>query len=127
MPRPILDEAHRSDAVNEAIAKMHPETIDEIRSAIASNDVVVVGMSVNLSVGRVRGALEKANVPFKYLGYGGYASEWRKRLVIKMWSGWPTYPQVFVKGVLIGGCDETQAALADGSLQKRLGDTSGAV
>ncbi|MDB4998593.1 MAG: Glutaredoxin-related protein [Myxococcaceae bacterium] len=127
MPRPLLDEAHRTDAVNEAISKMHPEILDEVREAIAKNDVVVVGMFGNMNVGRARGALEKAGIPFKYIGYGGYMSEWRKRLVIKMWSGWPTYPQVFVKGVLIGGADETQAAIADGSLKKRLEASSGAV
>ena len=46
---------------------------------------------------------------------GSYVSKWRERLVIKMWSGWPLFPQVFVQGALIGGCDETQAALEDGS------------
>lgn len=24
---------------------------------------------------------------------------------LKVWSDWPTYPQLFVKGELIGGCD----------------------
>jgi glutaredoxin-related protein len=42
-------------------------------------------------------------------------SKWRERLVIKMWSGWPLFPQVFVQGSLVGGCDETLAALEDGS------------
>jgi glutaredoxin-related protein len=128
MPRLLLDEAHRTDAVNEAIAKLHPEVLAEVRDAIASNDVVVVGMAQNPNVGRARKALEKANIPFKYLEYGSYFGEWRKRLVIKMWSGWPTYPQTFVKGVLIGGANETQAAIADGSLAKRLAaPSSGAV
>jgi glutaredoxin-related protein len=38
-----------------------------------------------------------------------------------MWSGWPTFPQVYVKGTLIGGFSETTKELADGSLKKRLG------
>ena len=128
MPRPLLDEAHRTDAVNEAISKMHAEILDEVREAIAKNDVVVIGMAQNPNVGRARKALEKAGMPFKYVEYGSYFGEWRKRLTIKLWSGWPTYPQVFVKGVLIGGADETQAAIADGSLKKRLeAGSSGAV
>ena len=45
----------------------------------------------------------------------------KKRLAIKLWSGWPTFPQVFVRGVLIGGNDETRRAIADGSLKARLG------
>jgi monothiol glutaredoxin len=127
MPRPLLDEAHRTDAVNEAITKLHPEILDEVRDAIAKSDVVVIGMVGNPNVGRAKNALKEANIPLTYIGYGGYFSEWRKRLVIKMWSGWPTYPQVFVKGVLIGGANETQAAIADGSLKKRLEATSDAV
>jgi monothiol glutaredoxin len=31
---------------------------------------------------------------------------WQERLAIKMWSGWSTYPQVFVKGILIGGASD---------------------
>jgi monothiol glutaredoxin len=41
-----------------------------------------------------------------------------------MWSGWPTYPQVFVKGTLIGGYDDTEKMLADGTLMKMLGKES---
>ena len=48
-------------------------------------------------------------------------SEWKKRLAIKLWSGWPTFPQVFVRGTLIGGEELTKAALADGTLRQRAG------
>ena len=40
-----------------------------------------------------------------------------KRLAIKLWSGWPTFPQVFVRGELIGGEDLTKAAIASVALQ----------
>jgi glutaredoxin-related protein len=46
---------------------------------------------------------------------------WKQRLAIKMWSGWPTFPQVFVRGVLVGGFEDTRKALEDGSLKKLLG------
>ena len=42
---------------------------------------------------------------------------------IKLWSGWPTFPQVFVDGTLIGGEDLTKAALADGSLKSSVGSS----
>ena len=32
--------------------------------------------------------------------------QWRKRNALKMWSGWPTFPMVFVKGTLVGGASE---------------------
>ena len=46
---------------------------------------------------------------------------WRERLAIKLWSGWPTFPQVFVKGALIGGFQELKGKLDDGSLKTELG------
>ena len=48
--------------------------------------------------------------------YGSYLGDWRRRLAIKMWSGWPTYPMVFVKGVLVGGSSELQKLLQRGPL-----------
>jgi glutaredoxin-related protein len=39
-----------------------------------------------------------------------------------MWTGWPTFPMVFVKGVLIGGGDETEALVASGELKRTLGE-----
>jgi monothiol glutaredoxin len=41
-------------------------------------------------------------------------------------SGWPTIPQVFVKGELIGGADITEELLASGELQQKLEDELGA-
>ncbi len=35
--------------------------------------------------------------------------------------GWPTSPQVFVDGELIGGCDITSEMYESGELQKKLG------
>jgi monothiol glutaredoxin len=68
----------------------------------------------------VRQALDAAGVAYKYLEYGSYFSKWRERLAIKLWSGWPTFPQVFVRGTLVGGEDLTKQALADGSLKALL-------
>jgi monothiol glutaredoxin len=41
-------------------------------------------------------------------------------------SGWPTIPQVFVKGELIGGADITEELFESGELQQRLDDALGA-
>lgn len=41
-------------------------------------------------------------------------------------SGWPTIPQVFVRGELIGGADITEELLESGDLQKKLDDALGA-
>src|SRR5580658_10950195 len=83
----------------EAAAKMgdfHPEVIREVEAAVKRDAIVVIGMAQNPHVKNVRKALGEAKIPFSYLEYGSYLSEWRKRLAIKLWSGWPTFPQVFV-------------------------------
>ena len=118
--RTILDSSRIHPAAAEKMSSRHAETIREVEKAIAENAVVVVGMAQNPHVKRVRKALKDAGVDFHYLEYGSYLSEWQRRLAIKMWSGWPTFPQVFVRGVLIGGADLTKAAIADGTLRARI-------
>jgi monothiol glutaredoxin len=41
-------------------------------------------------------------------------------------SGWPTIPQVFVKGELIGGADITEELLESGGLAEKIDETLGA-
>ncbi len=118
--RPLLAEDHITDRAREAQAAFGREIVGEVRAAVERDAIVVVGMAQNPVVKRVRRALTDAGLTFTYLEYGSYLSEWRRRLAIKLWSGWPTFPQVFVKGMLFGGHDETAAALADGSLRERL-------
>jgi monothiol glutaredoxin len=40
-------------------------------------------------------------------------------------SGWPTIPQVFVKGELIGGADITEELAASGELEEKLTEALG--
>jgi monothiol glutaredoxin len=40
-------------------------------------------------------------------------------------SGWPTIPQVFVKGELIGGADIVEELASDGELEQKLVDALG--
>jgi glutaredoxin-related protein len=102
------------------MSERHADVVAEVESAVSKNAVVVVGMAQNPHVRKVRQALKDAGIEFTYLEYGSYLSEWGRRLAIKLWSGWATFPQVFVRGVLIGGEDLTKAAIADGTLRARL-------
>jgi monothiol glutaredoxin len=119
--RPVLDDARRTKAAAMRIAAFHADTIEAVRAAVEKDAIVVVGMAQNPFVKKVRVALNEAKIPFTYLEFGSYFSDWKKRLAVKIWSGWPTFPQVFVKGVLVGGHDETKAAIADGSLRTAAG------
>jgi monothiol glutaredoxin len=120
MSRPQLDPSRISPAASTRLAVFHADVVSTVERAVKDSPVVVIGMGGNPHVKKVRAALENAGVAFQYIGYGSYASKWKERLAIKLWSGWPTFPQVFVRGTLIGGEDLTVAALADGSLKKLL-------
>jgi glutaredoxin-related protein len=111
MQRALLE--NHSERASQWMASYHTATVNEVRKAIADHAIVVVGMAHNPSVKKARQTLEKAGLEFQYLEYGNYFSMWRPRLAIKLWSGWPTYPQVFVKGQLIGGGNELRAMLED--------------
>jgi monothiol glutaredoxin len=118
--RIALDPAKITPAAAAKMTEFHAAVVREVKDAIARDAVVVVGMAQNPHVKNVRKALDDAGVKYKYLEYGSYFSAWRERLAIKLWSGWPTFPQVFVRGVLLGGEELTKAALADGSLRKAI-------
>jgi glutaredoxin-related protein len=108
------------------MSAFHADVVREVEAAVQRDAVVVVGMAQNPHVKNVRKALGDAKIPFTYLEYGSYFSEWKKRLAIKLWSGWATFPQVFARGVLVGGEDLTKAAIANGSLAAGLKETKNA-
>lgn len=124
MTRSILDEAHIHPAIREAIANHHAEIVREVQAAIAANDVVVVGMKQNPWPKKARKALDAAVVPYKYLEYGSYIDGWRRRNALKMWTGWPTFPMIFVKGVLIGGAEDLGRLIDSGELKRMLAGKS---
>jgi monothiol glutaredoxin len=118
--RNILDPRLIAPTAAQKLASFYPTVVGEVVHAVQSNAVVVVGMAQNPHVKKVRRLLSEAAIDFTYLEYGSYLSKWKERLAIKLWSGWPTFPQVYVHGVLIGGTDLTERALADGTLKSKL-------
>ena len=44
------------------------------------------------------------------------------REALKQYSNWPTYPQLYVKGELVGGCDIIIEMYNSGELQKILSE-----
>lgn len=117
MTRSVLATENIEPEALTAIATFHESIVKEVQEAVKGNKVVVVGMKQNPVVAKARKALKDAGVEYKYLEYGSYLAGWKPRLAIKIWSGWPTYPQVFVNGKLIGGAQETEAALKAGKIK----------
>lgn len=109
--------AKHAPSATAKLATYNRDVVVEVADAVQSHRVVVVGMGWNPHVKRARKALDAAGITYTYLGYGNYLTGWRQRLAIKMWSQWPTFPQTFVNGELIGGADQTQQAVSSGELK----------
>ena len=120
MPRAILDEARIHPAVRAKIAVHHADIVHEVEAAAAANDVLVIGMKQNPMPRKARRALDARGIPYKYLEYGSYFNTWRRRNALKMWTGWPTFPMIFVKGVLIGGAADLERLIESGELARML-------
>ena len=118
MARNLLDATRVHAAIRQKIDDYHADIILEVEVAIAANDVVVVGMKQNPFPKRARKMLDAAGVPYEYLSFGSYLKGWRRRTALKMWTGWPTFPMIFIKGVLIGGANDLRAIIDNGDLQK---------
>ncbi|MBS3996982.1 MAG: glutaredoxin [Hydrogenophaga sp.] len=120
MPRPILDEALLHPAIRPVVAGHHRDLIQQVQAAIGAHSAVVVGMAGNPFVARARKALDAAGVAHEYIGIGSYLSQWRRRNALKMWTGWPTLPMVFVRGTLVGGADDLRRLIDSGELKALL-------
>lgn len=101
--RKVLNENQIEPNALKKIENYHASIIQEIADAVSKNEWVIVGMAQNPFVKKARKFLENKGLPFVYIEHGSYFSKWKVRLAIKLWSGWPTFPQVFHKGKLIGG------------------------
>ena len=121
MSRFVLEESRIHPAIREKVANHQLAVVKEVQEAVAANAVVVVGMGINPMPKKARKTLDAAGVPYKYLEYGNYLNTWRKRNALKLWTGWPTFPMVFVKGTLVGGADDLQKLVASGELKTLLG------
>ena len=121
MPRAILDESHIHPAIQGRVARHEQAIVQEVQAAVAAHAVVVVGMGMNPFPKKACKALDLAKQPYRYLEYGNYFNTWRERNALKMWTGWPTLPMVFVRGTLVGGATDLQKLIASGELKTLLG------
>jgi glutaredoxin-related protein len=104
--RQTLPSEQLSESARQSIENFHNDVVDKVKAAVKANQIVVVGMAQNPFVKKARTILTERKMDFQYLEFGSYFSMWKQRLAIKIWSGWPTFPQVFVGGRLVGGFKE---------------------
>ncbi len=95
---------------------------DEIKKMIESQKVVIFGKGEKDMP--ECGFTMKVQEIFKSLGedYAMFNILANEALWREMWtySDWPTFPQVYVNGEFIGGCDITEEMHASGELKKML-------
>jgi len=68
-------------------------------------------------------ALRAVGADFKHVNI---FEEPEMREALKRYSNWPTYPQLYVKGELIGGCDIALEMYKNGELRKLIAAASAA-
>ena len=124
MSRHVLPEERIHPDIRDKVADSHRDIVEEVRAAIAAHDVVVVGMAQNPFPRKAKKALDQAGIAYRYLEYGSYLNTWRRRTALKMWTGWPTFPMVFVRGTLIGGFTELETLIGNGQLRQMLAHTT---
>lgn len=95
----------------------HADYVAEVKAAVAKNRVVIVGMAQNPVVKNAKKLLQEKGIAFTSIDHGSYLSGYRRRLAIKMWAGFPTFPMCFVDGVLIGGFSELKPLVESGGLK----------
>ncbi|HTN90167.1 MAG TPA: glutaredoxin domain-containing protein [Sorangium sp.] len=117
--RPTLAPEKVSEAVKSQVASFHRAIVDEVAAAVSRDRVVVVGMAQNPVVKKARQLLDQEGVQYTYLEYGSYLSKWKERLALKLWAGFPTFPMVFIDGVLEGGHSELVKLRDQGKLKKQ--------
>jgi len=98
--------------------------MDKIKSTVEENSIVLFmkgtpefpqcGFSM-----RTAEALKACNAEFAYVDI---LAEPEIRTNLPVFSNWPTFPQVFVNGELIGGCDIVLELFQKGELQTMLGE-----
>lgn len=100
------------------------DVIERIKQVVEENPIVIFmkgtpdfpqcGFSMRTSE-----ALKACNVDFAYVDV---LAEPEVRANLPAFSNWPTFPQVFVNGELIGGCDIVLEMYQKGELQNMVKD-----
>jgi len=96
--------------------------LDEIKKEIAENSVLLYAKGTKeqprcgFSVTTIE-ILNSYNIDFSVINV---LTDFDKKEALKEFSQWPTFPQLYIKGELIGGCDLTKELHESGELKNIL-------
>jgi monothiol glutaredoxin len=99
------------------------EILDQIRSEVAANKVFLYmkGTPEMPRCGFSNQVVQILNHTGVEYGARDILVDPRIRQVLSGWSDWPTIPQLFVDGKLVGGCDIVTEMFQEGELQPLVG------
>ena len=106
---------------------MARDIMQEIRDEVARNKVVLYMKGTpsfpmcGFSAATVE-ALRDTGYPFAHVNI---LEDQEKREAVKVYSSWPTVPQLYIGGKFVGGCDIVRELHATGELQRLLKDAFG--
>jgi len=96
------------------------DVMEEIKNTVESNPIVLFMKGspdfpqCGFSMKTVQ-ALKECDVEFSFVDI---LAQPEMRANLPQYSNWPTFPQVFVNGELVGGCDIVMELFENGELQK---------
>jgi monothiol glutaredoxin len=96
------------------------DVMDRIKDHIENNSIVIFmkGTPQFPMCGFSSRAVEALKQCGQQFAYVNVLAEPDVRQALPQYSEWPTFPQVFIGGELIGGCDITLELFEKGELQK---------
>ena len=101
---------------------MTRDIVSEIKQEIAENKVLIYMKGTKdmprcgFSAAAVQ-VLSEYGIPFKDINLLEDQEKWA---AVKQYSDWPTIPQIYIGGTLVGGCTELFDAMRDGRMRKLL-------
>lgn len=100
------------------------EVIERIKNQLSSNPVLLYmkGTPDFPQCGFSAAAVQALNAVGAQFGSVNIFEDPELREALKQYSNWPTYPQLYVKGELIGGADIIREMYQTGELQKVVGE-----
>ena len=101
---------------------LSPELRQKIDTLVASDEVVLFMKGTRSFPqcgfsGQTVAALNAVGRPYSYINI---FDDPEIREGLKIYSNWPTFPQLYVKGELIGGCDIITEMFQSGELKQKL-------
>ncbi|CAL4320452.1 Glutaredoxin 4 [Buchnera aphidicola (Neophyllaphis podocarpi)] len=95
-------------------------TLEKIKKQISDNPIIIYmkGSPENPSCGYSAQAVQALSSCGKRFAYVDILNNLDIRKELPKFSNWPTFPQIWINGKLIGGCNIIIEMLKEGKLQK---------